>query len=500
MTPSPMRRSSLTSPSRRSSGMGMSPRSPSQRSSLRSSIRRQAAAVEPPPKGKWACCIRISRWVKKKNAQHELAAIHGEGHWLPCVRKIVMSNVFEWTMSTVILLNCVVIGWQVELPLSEKNNVLSQIFEHFFVIMFLLELILRLLYRNWTMLIQSEYFLDIFLVILGTTSLIARYAGVELDILRKMTVLRTLRLTRLGRAVKHREEFQVMWQLLKGLMDSSEILFWSFVMIFSTLYVFAIVFTTMVARQPLFADDELVQEHFGDVLLSIITLFQIMTLDSWTGLSRPIAEKAGWVSWLFIFFISVAAIVLMNLVVAVIVENAFDTANEEDSALQARMQLQKAQELEELEKVFVEIDQDGSGTITREELAACAKQRKVRKRLQAFGVMKGELAEMFDLCDDGDGELEAKEFVNGLRAMQGEASAKDFCRLQGAVYRMRNSANSIEHTLQNSEHRLGDIRRQLRKVSMDIEALKRTMALAKNFARGASKTQPLGPTAVLKKY
>ena len=36
------------------------------------------------------------------------------------------------------------------------------------------------------------------------------------------------------------------------------------------------------------------QEYFGDVLLSMLTLFQLMTLDSWTGFARPMIEVQPW--------------------------------------------------------------------------------------------------------------------------------------------------------------------------------------------------------------
>merc|ERR1712187_1008466 len=95
--------------------------------------------------------------------------------------------------------------------------------------------------------------------------------------------------------------------------------------------------------------------------------FQIMTLDSWSSLVRPLMHKQAWVVIFFVGFISIADFVLMNLITAVIVENSFSKAKDEEKELAVRMERQKDQELEDLKGFFNSIDIDGSGSLTRED-------------------------------------------------------------------------------------------------------------------------------------
>ena len=66
---------------------------------------------------------------------------------------------------------------------------------------------------------------------------------------------------------------------------------------------------------------------------AIFTLFQIMTFDSWTRIARPIMRKQPWTLVYFLVFVAIGVFVLMNLVTAVIVENAFSIAKEDEEEL-----------------------------------------------------------------------------------------------------------------------------------------------------------------------
>merc|ERR1719440_1856255 len=77
---------------------------------------------------------------------------------------------------------------------------------------------------------------------------------------------------------------------------------------------------------------ELVEITNG-VFPMMYTLIQVLTLDSWTSVARPI-QKYAWWSWVFFYlYIAVAVIVMMNLVTAVIVENALKNSQKDANAM-----------------------------------------------------------------------------------------------------------------------------------------------------------------------
>ena len=69
-------------------------------------------------------------------------------------------------------------------------------------------------------------------------------------------------------------------------------------------------------------------EWFGDLGSSAYTLFQIMTLESWSmGIVRPVMDQFPWAWAFFVPFIMVTTFAVVNLLVGLIV-NSMQTAHE----------------------------------------------------------------------------------------------------------------------------------------------------------------------------
>ena len=68
-------------------------------------------------------------------------------------------------------------------------------------------------------------------------------------------------------------------------------------------------------------------DYFGDLEKTFLTLFQFMTLDSWTGVVRQVndANPYAWVG--FLVWVIVTAFFVLNLVIAVICESVIELNN-----------------------------------------------------------------------------------------------------------------------------------------------------------------------------
>ena len=79
-------------------------------------------------------------------------------------------------------------------------------------------------------------------------------------------------------------------------------------------------------------------DWFGSIGESMYTLFQIMTLESWSmGIARPVIEVYPWAWAFFVVFILIATFTMLNLFIAIIV-----------STMQAMVEEQKEQETKEI--------------------------------------------------------------------------------------------------------------------------------------------------------
>jgi len=343
------------------------------------------------------------------------------------VEEIVMSLYFEAGVGVIILFNCILIGWEASIPEGEMAGFFNA-FEHIFTLIFFGEWTLRILAFGWVWAFELANFADTILVF-GTGVLlkwVAEPAGVNTGAFRIMTVLRALRLVRLARAVRLNPKFKEMWILIQGLTTSVIPLLWTLVIACSVLYVFAVAGVQFVGHSATFKDHELAQQLFGDFMRAMFTMLQLMTLDTYSdSVIRPLMVEKAWLGLFFVFFITVGVFIVMNLITAVIVDNAFRILHEDVESQAKDEEEKKRRDLKMLAELFMEIDVDGSGELSKEEFFGSLGNAKVGQMLALLEMKVVELTEVWDVLDDGDGLLTIKEFTDGIRRMKGDAKAKD---------------------------------------------------------------------------
>ena len=122
-------------------------------------------------------------------------------------------------------------------------------------------------------------------------------------------VLRLLRVFRVLRLISVIPELK---QIIEAILQSIKRVFFVSLLLFIILYIYG----TMGAI--LFSEDD--SSRWGDLGISLITLFQVLTLSSWETVMLPLQEIYWW-SWIYFFsFIIICAITILNLVIAILVD------------------------------------------------------------------------------------------------------------------------------------------------------------------------------------
>jgi len=173
----------------------------------------------------------------------------------------------------------------------------------------------------------------------------------------------------------------------------------------------------------------------------MLTLFQVMTFDGWSGVIRPIVYKAPEAVFLLMLFIGIAGIMLGNLMTAIVVKNAFDTSAADEELTAQLKQIDHQNLQHELSKMFEEIDEDKSGMLSKEEFTDVLDDVLFIRKMKVLDIELEELGDIFEILDDGDGEISTDEFCMGLTRMQGLAMSSD---LMNATQRMRGVNNLLE--------------------------------------------------------
>jgi len=68
---------------------------------------------------------------------------------------------------------------------------------------------------------------------------------------------------------------------------------------------------------------------------------------------------------------------------------------------------------------------------------------KVSLWLQELGIEVNDTGDLFDLLDDGDGQITTEEFVQGISRLKGEARAKDLVKIMASVHRVEIQCKDI---------------------------------------------------------
>ncbi|CAE8709014.1 unnamed protein product [Polarella glacialis] len=367
-------------------------------------------------------------------------------------------KLFEASFCVIICLNCITIGLEAhyEVQTGGMPHSLVDILavsEHLFTFIFTVELILRvraLGFHRFSPTSSSNLwnFIDALLVIGGifftwimpVLSLLGLQA--DLSSARSLTALRAFRLFRLAYVVRKVEAFHEVWVLVRGMSDSFRVLFWTIIVIFLVTYIFAVFGLALVSKRifeisqseglsP--AESLQISElsgYLGGLGSMMHSLVQVLTLDSHDTFMRPTMKYIPW-SWLYFYaYIAIGVFVLMNLVTAIIVENAVSNRrNDDERQLHIREQ-SKSQELVHLKQFFALMDSDGDGSLTYDEFQASFSDPDICNKWKLLDFEPEECQNLFRLLDTGDGLLDTDEFFEGLSKMRGFAQSKDVFALR----------------------------------------------------------------------
>lgn len=376
---------------------------------------------------------------------------------LPKTSQLVHSNKFEAAVGLAILLNCFTVGLQVNALVEDVPSwqlTIASVAEHFFTAFFLLEFFLRVAFFGYQIYTPCcpgptplmdvfSNLCDAFLVwVTGVgTAWVAPVVGIDVGRIRILTMLRAVRLMRLVKAVRKMPQFAEVYLLIRGLGDSMKTLFWTVIVIFFITYIFA-TFGVVLLSVPLkgiYEDAEaagggaavdlatlkMLFESSNSLMAWIYTLIQVLTTDSWTGISRPMEDvlPGAWV--FFVSYIALASVVFLNLVTAVIVENALEHSKSDEETQLMHQEEASKKAFRNFQQLFLMMDDDGDQVLTKEEFTLAFTHEEIARKLKLLDFKEDECRELFDLLDEGDETLTLDEFFYGLQQMKGDASAKE---------------------------------------------------------------------------
>lgn len=252
----------------------------------------------------------------------------------------------------------------------------------------------------------------------------------NMSLLRILRVLRVMRVVKVLRVMRFFRELRMM---VVGIAGSLKNLLWIMLVLCTTFYVFGSAFTSastahLVSEQPPanYTDADLMLS-FGTLDRSLISLFMAMSGgDDWSKYYHALQDLPGQYRLLFIFFVIFTVFALVNIVTGIFVESSLAVNTMDQEVVVHDEMDQKKKYLQSLEMVFLELDDDETGTISFAEFEKSLKEERVVAYFNALELDVTEARNLFHLLDsDGSNEVTVEEFMQGCFKLQGKSRALD---------------------------------------------------------------------------
>ena len=212
------------------------------------------------------------------------------------------------SLLALILINAVTLGLETMPAVMAVAGKALLLLDHAILAVFVVEIVLRLFVHRLSFFKDAWSVFDF--IVVGIALL---PASGPFSVLRALRVLRVLRVLTFVPSMK--KIVGALMQSLNGML--------SIAMVLGLVYYVAAVMAT-----KLFGDA--FPDWFGNLGLSLYTLFQVMTLESWSmGIARPVMEQFPYAWAFFVPFLLIATFTMLILFIAVIV-NAVQSMHDEE--------------------------------------------------------------------------------------------------------------------------------------------------------------------------
>jgi voltage-gated sodium channel len=217
--------------------------------------------------------------------------------WL---RQWVESAPFRYTVLVIIFINAIILGLETSPHIMVSIGETLHLVDKIILWVFVVELALRL-YAHGLRFFRDPWGVFDFLIV--AIALVP--ASEQFSVLRALRILRALRL--ISGVPRMRRVVEALLRAVPGIGAVAALLLLVF-------YVFSVIATKLFGG--------IFPHWFGTIGESMYSLFQIMTLESWSmGIVRPIMQQFPFAWAFFVPFIIVSSFTVLNLFIAIIVDS-----------------------------------------------------------------------------------------------------------------------------------------------------------------------------------
>ena len=259
--------------------------------------------------------------------------------WRQRLGEWVESRRVQNAIIAVIVLNAITLGLETSDSIMAAWGPPLMVIENVILAIFVVEIGLKILAFDLRFFRSAWNVFDFMIVAISLVPASGPFA-----ILRALRILRVLRL--IAKVPRLRK-------LIESLLRALPSIGWVLFLLLMVFYIFAVMGT------QLFGDA--FPQFFGTLGASFYTLFQVMTLESWSmGLARPVIEQFPFAWIYFVGFILITSLTVLNLFIGIIVTTMQESVHADEAQqraeIEARAHAERQQMLQLLQQMHARLE------------------------------------------------------------------------------------------------------------------------------------------------
>lgn len=398
-----------------------------------------------------------------------------------CAYRLENTRRFENCCMFVIFLNSVFVAyvadWEMKSTADQKPEsftIVELVFNSFFCCELLLKLGNHRLYyfinqdASWN---SFDFILVVFSVLDQVLTAVMPDGGGAGNV-GFMRILRLMRLAKIFRAFRTVRFFKELSVLAESFKRSLCTLFWSIMLLALMLFIFSLIFLQALTDYkksegltPMTLAE--VQRYFGGLGATMLSLYMAVTGgDDWIVFWDIISAAGPFYAIVFLLFTFFFMFALFNILTGMLVEKAVSAAQPDRNDLVVMKQKKNREDADELLRMCKILDQDGGGTISRQEFDDMLENTIFTAYMSSLGLEVKDPQIFYSTIAGSPtlDEIPIEEFVDACVHMRGHASSVDMKRqllettklLMHLEDAARNNSQSLER-MESLNSRIGTV-------------------------------------------
>jgi voltage-gated sodium channel len=339
-------------------------------------------------------------------------------------------------------------------PNAKRNFEIAEIV---FAVLYTIELVSKLLALHLAFFKDCWNIFDLFLVSIWY---IVEFAG-EGSLLNPL-VLRVCRLARLMRLVRHAgwlSSFDSLHMLISAIKASFSVLVWATIILLILLVIVALAMNGNLVDYMEDLDKPRAKRaevylYFGTFTRSLISIFEI-SFANHVAVTRTVMENVEeYYAIYFLLYKCVVGLSVFNVVIGVFLHETFKVCSEDDELMIIQKRRTQKEHIRKMNRLFSKVDESGDGLLSKDEFEKVMKDEWVHTWLSAMDLDISHVDRLWELVDDGDGNVTADELVEGVSKLKGAAKSVDLNHMAFEFQALKAVVEDVRADIRNMDTKM----------------------------------------------